>query len=64
MSGSFTLDNGTSNYQILLGVLWIFALVDFRLAKARENTVLMDSCSCVMVSTEYSEKTVAVGRPV
>jgi hypothetical protein len=64
VSGSFTLESGTSNYQILLGVVWIFALVDFCLAKACENIPLIDSCSCVLVSREYPEKTVTVGRPV
>jgi len=64
VSGSFTLDSGTSKYHILLGEVWIFALVDFCLAKACENILLIDSCSCVMVSREYLEKTVTAGRPV
>lgn len=64
MSGSFTLESGTSNYQIFPGVVWIFALLDFCLAVACESIVLIDSCSCVMVSREYPEKTVTVGRPV
>ena len=58
------MESGTSNYHIFLGVVWIFALVDFCLAKACENNVLIDFCSCVMVSREYPEKTVTVGRPV
>jgi hypothetical protein len=64
VSGSFTLESGTSNYKILLGVVWIFALVDFCLAKACENILHIDSFSCVVVSTEYPKKTVTVGRPV
>jgi hypothetical protein len=64
VSGSFTLESETSNYQILLEVVWMFALVDFCLAKACENILLIDFCSCVMVSREYPEKTVTVDRPV
>lgn len=58
------MERGASNYEILLGVVWIFVLVDFCLAKACENILLIDSCSCVMVSREYPDKSVTVGRPV